>query len=219
MRASNQAQLWGALGVCLLSAPLGRGGWDHLALPPPSGSRLGTWPAGLPLNELAPAHSPASQALREARQEWIRAEQAAARELEAWPEAQPDGILWHQTDAYREHLMALDRGGDLRRARAAARRAAALARSPAEVYHAAAVLARIECDAGDHTAELWQARRMVALRPRVRASWESLKHAAVCKWAHPARAPYRRRARSAASRGGAPTRPNPRPLPCKGRGD
>src|SRR5438552_1248026 len=78
MRASNQAQLWGALGVCLLSAPLGRWGWDHLALPPPSGSRPEDWPAGLPLNELAPAHSPSSQALREARQEWIRAEQAAA---------------------------------------------------------------------------------------------------------------------------------------------
>lgn len=180
MRTSSQAQLLGAMGLCLLSAPLGRWAWDQLAAPPIAGSRQTVSPGGPPAIELAPAHSPSGQALREARAEWLRAEQAAARELEAWPEQQPDTIVRHLTDAHRQCLMALDRAGDLRRARAAAQRAAALARTATEAYRAAMVLARIECDAGDHHAELRQARRMMALRPQVRGSWETLKHAAVC---------------------------------------
>lgn len=180
MRASGQAQLWSAMGLCLLSAPLGRWAWDQLAAPPGAGAQTAFLPAELPEFALAPARSSSGEALREARVEWIRAEQQVARALEQGPEAQPDGIVEHRTDALRQQLMALDRNGDLRRAGAAARRAEALASTPAQAYRAAAVLARIECDAGDHAAEIRQARRMVALRPRVRGSWEALKHAAVC---------------------------------------
>src|SRR5205807_619912 len=129
---------------------------------------------------LAPAHSPSGQALREARTEWICAQLVAARELERSPESGPEGVVWHLTDARRQYLMRLDRSGALGRARVAARRAAVLARTPSERWHAAELLARLECDAGHHQAELRYARQLIALRPQQRASWETLKHAAVC---------------------------------------
>jgi hypothetical protein len=111
---------------------------------------------------------------------WIRAQQAVARELEVRLETEPDGVIGHSTDAYRRGRAALDGGGHLQRARAAADRAAALARTTAEAYGAAQLLARIECDAGHHGAELHYARRLMALGPGRRESLEALKHAAVC---------------------------------------
>jgi hypothetical protein len=129
---------------------------------------------------LAPAHTPSGEALREARGEWIRAQQAAARKLELSPESPPDGVSRHRTDELRQRLMALDPSGALHRARAAARRAASLARKPAERWRAIELLALLDCDAGDHAAELSCARQLTAMAPRQRASWELLKHAAVC---------------------------------------
>jgi hypothetical protein len=108
------------------------------------------------------------------------AQQAAARELELSPEAGPDSVIWHLTDAHRQYLMRVDRSGALGRARWAARRAAVLARTPSEQWRAAELLAGLECDTGNHRAELRYARQLIALQPQQRASWEALKHAAVC---------------------------------------
>jgi hypothetical protein len=125
-----------------------------------------------------PRSSPSECARRAGWQYRIRAKLAVEREfeaLEAWgPEADRDG---HEHD-WRRQLLARDRGGDLRRARRAARQAAALARTPGEAYRAALLLACLDCDAGDHSAELRQARRMMALQPHCQASLGALRHAA-----------------------------------------
>jgi hypothetical protein len=110
----------------------------------------------------------------------MRAQEAVSREceaLEAWDprltEAAGDAAL-------RRQLLAADRSGDLGWARVQAQMAAALARTPEETYEAVVLLARLECDAGDHRAELEQARRLTALAPRRRTSLTVLWRAARC---------------------------------------
>jgi hypothetical protein len=81
--------------------------------------------------------------------------------LEDWdPQADrtPELREWRQQ-------MAQDRSGYLERALAAAERAVRLAQTPAEVYRATAVRARLECDRGNHQTELQQAKRLMALEP------------------------------------------------------
>jgi hypothetical protein len=80
----------------------------------------------------------------------------------------------------RRRLLAQDRRGYLARARAAARRAAALARTPEEAARSAGVRARLECYAGQHEAELQQARRLVALTPRKPIAWMAIRRAGQC---------------------------------------
>lgn len=179
MLTARSSWLLSAVGFWLAAAPLARWVWGTAVAPPSCASDGAATGPALPI-QLAPAHSPAGQALREARIEWIRAREVAARELERSPETGAAGVIWHVTDARRQSFMAADRSGALGRALRAARRASGLARTPAERWHAAELLARLECDAGDHAAELRYARQLIALQPRQRASWETLKHAAVC---------------------------------------
>jgi hypothetical protein len=77
--------------------------------------------------------------------------------------------------------MARDRGGNLHRALAAARRAATLVRSPAEAYRVAEHLARLEHEAGEHQQELLQAKRMIVLDPNNQLSLVTLRRAQACR--------------------------------------
>jgi hypothetical protein len=97
--------------------------------------------------------------------------------IEVWDSALME---WPAERALRRGLLAADRTGHLRQARAAARQAEALAESPAEQYRAALLLACLACEAGDYPAELREARRLVALAPRHPLSRLWLSHAARC---------------------------------------
>lgn len=176
MRASPRIQIGGALAAVLLSAPLGRWAWNRAAAPPPPIRLAAIIAAAAP----PPAPTLSARALRQANLAWILAQQAVARELEQQPEWTSVEVARHTPDYYRQRLMALDRGGDLARARAAGQRAMVLARTPAETYRAATLMARLECDAGDHRAELRYAQKLLSLAPRRRGSSDALKHAAAC---------------------------------------
>jgi hypothetical protein len=180
MRAANQVQIIGALGIALLSVPIGQWGWNRITRLAPKRPGLLASSLALPGAPFPSLGSSSADALREARWEWVRAQQAVARELEARLKNEPNGMVRRATDAYRQRLAALDPGRALQRARIAARRAAALARTQDEACRATSLLARIECDAGHHREELRYARRLVALAPRRPASWDVLKHAAIC---------------------------------------
>jgi hypothetical protein len=176
-QARERVQVAGAVGLGLLS----------LCLLPWPRSRPTAPP--IPLSAcvvpVPPRCSPSERARRAGWQYRIRAKLAVERELEgleAWdPAANPAA----REGRWRRQLLARDRGGDLRRARQAARQAAALARTPREAYQAALLLACLDCDAGDHQAELKQARRMMALQPHCQASLGALRHAAWCNGLEP----------------------------------
>jgi hypothetical protein len=122
--------------------------------------------------------SPSEAALQEAKQLWGRAQMAIKPELEALAAADP-----YSTDSEggrRQRLMAQDRGGYLRRAHEAAHRAAAQANSPKETYEATLWLAIIECDQGQHRAELHHARLLLVFQPQSPEAWGALRHAAKC---------------------------------------
>ena len=104
-------------------------------------------PPGIPA-ALLPPPRPATPFERSLRQGWklrsraLLAEIRAREALESWDPtvtAGPEGSL-------RSEYLAQDGSGDLRRARAAARTAAALARTPMEARRAALLLALIERD-------------------------------------------------------------------------
>jgi hypothetical protein len=175
MRSSDQARLIAAMGLCLLAVPLGRWAWTRLAVPP-----VARRPEDEVVGRFTRIRSPTDAALREASLAWIQAQESVARELEALPTLTSEGVINHVGEAYRQGFLIRDRGGHLRRARAAAQRAATQARTPAEVYRAAEMLALIECDAGRHRVELQLARRLVHLDPRRQGAWARLRHAAVC---------------------------------------
>jgi hypothetical protein len=99
-------------------------------------------------------------------------------EMEAFAETDPHAI--DLQESWRQRLMAQDRGGHLCRGRDAARRAVARARSPQETYEATVWLALIECDRGDHLAELQSVRKMMRLQPESPISLGSLRRAAKC---------------------------------------
>jgi tetratricopeptide (TPR) repeat protein len=112
----------------------------------------------------AKGKSPSEVAAREARHWHGQAMEKLNEDrqaLEDW-DPQADGT----TDLREwQHQMAQDRIGYLERALVAAERAVRLARTPAEVYQATAVRARLECDRGNHEAEQQHAERLMALDP------------------------------------------------------
>jgi hypothetical protein len=67
----------------------------------------------------------------------------------------------------------------------AAHLAAARAQNRAEAYRAALLLACLDCDAGDHQAELKHAWWMMVLQPRSKQSLYALRHAAWCNGLQP----------------------------------
>jgi hypothetical protein len=105
------------------------------------------------------------------------AENRGREALESWD---PEATSGEATERLRRLDLARDPSGDLHQARTAAEQAVALARTPTEAYRAVWLLARIDCDLGEHQAELQQARRLMALAPRDRRSREALRRAAVC---------------------------------------
>jgi hypothetical protein len=76
-------------------------------------------------------------------------------------------------------LMAGSRSGRLQRARAAAARAAILARTPREQFEAAKLLWRIDGDLSHREAELKDAQLLVRLNPQNEVSILALRHAAM----------------------------------------
>jgi hypothetical protein len=122
--------------------------------------------------------SPFEAALRDAKHGWWQALAAMKPEMEAFAETDPHAI--DLQESWRQRLMAEDRGGHLRRGQETARRAVALATSPKETYEATVWLAIIECDRGDHPAELQSVRKMVMLQPKSPISWGALRRAAKC---------------------------------------
>jgi hypothetical protein len=173
MRTATRIQITGALGLCLLGAPLLR-----LVYPGPGVASLTQTAARRPP---PPGYTPSKRALWEAQGWRLQAFLAADDEREAHEACDPSPITSVDREPGRRRwLIARDRYGYLRRARDAARGAVTLARTPAEAYHAAALLARLECYAGHHQAELEQARRLVVLAPRKQQSWMELRRAARC---------------------------------------
>jgi hypothetical protein len=128
----------------------------------------------------APPVTPFERSLRQAWHLRMRAWDVADRDryqLEEWGPGLLEGT---HPEGLRRQLLARDRGGYLRRARSAGRRAAALARTPAEASRAAALLARVEGELGCHSAELQQARRLMALAPPSPRSLQALRQAETC---------------------------------------
>lgn len=171
MRVRHKARVAGAWGLALLSAALLRG----------------SSPRSVPLVSVPeyrvapPPHLSPSDAARWAGWRYrIQARQAADRGVEALEAWDPKAFERRSEQPLLQEEMLRDRQGDLGRARAAARQAAALARTPGEAYRAALLLAYVDCDAGDHEAELQEARRMMALQPHEEASMGALLHAAHC---------------------------------------
>jgi hypothetical protein len=164
-------QLASAIGLCLLIVPVRR-------LVPGGSTMLLDEPACYPMHP--PPRSPSEAALRDAKAWRMQACGAAKGEMEAWETQDPAGSAIADQDAWRRGVLAVDHGGYLRRARAQARRAASLARTPAEASQAAELLVLLECESGHHAAELRQARRLVELQ---HGSWRSLtvlRRAALC---------------------------------------
>jgi len=153
-----------------------------------------------------PPHSPAEQARREACRSWTRAQEVASEQLEALEEWDPTAYTGHGRERGLRQLMAGDPTGDLRRAQAAAIRAATLARTRGDAVEAAKLRALIACGLGHHDAELTQARLLMQLAPRDPTSLEVLQRAAECN----GQTGLARRAESEASRLlGYPRRPSP----------
>jgi hypothetical protein len=171
------------LGLCLLAIPLLGRVWI-------SPTREMSVPVAAPVAR-AWARSPSAEARRAAWRGWMRAQEAVSRECEALEEWEPgrgdagSTKTAPQDAALRRQLLAADHSGELGWAHLQAQVAAALARTSAEKYAAAVLLARIECDAGDPRAELEQARRLMALAPHRRSSLLILWRAARCNGLEP----------------------------------
>jgi hypothetical protein len=181
MRTTWRARLILVVGLGLLSLPLLRVAQHRAAAP--------DHPLPIHLRIAAPGSDPSQRALREA-QVWRmqalgrvnRTREALEEEEQTTPALPGGGTI--NAELLRLQLMARDRDGLLRRARLAARRAERLARSLDETYRAAELLARIEHDAGHHTRELEQARRLMRLKPRNPLSLMILRRAATCTGRH-----------------------------------
>lgn len=132
--------------------------------------------------------TPSDEAIRSAREWRLRATMLAHEEreaLEAWDPslAAPLARGAITSEAWRLATLARDRGGYLRRARAAAESALALARTPGEEYRAAEDLAAIDHEDGFHRQELQLARRLVAIEPRSGGARLTLRRALRCSGA------------------------------------
>src|SRR5438132_5320812 len=124
---TGQAQVAGVLGACLFTILFPRLLWQRS---PASSIPMAATPAPLP-------RGPSAVELRMARQYLTRAKMAVNREREAIEAWDPQILAGIDAEAWRLQLMAADPGGDLDCARAAARRAAVLARTPEEAGAAA----------------------------------------------------------------------------------
>jgi hypothetical protein len=138
-------------GFCLLIALSWRAWPGH---PPP---------APLVTSMVSGRHTPFEAALQGAKEWRLRAIIAAPEQMSPQQERNPT--------ARRQQIPA--NSPDLQRAREAARRGLTLARNRRDTYRALQLLANIDCDLGDHKAELRTARQLVALEPRnvVSLSW------------------------------------------------
>jgi hypothetical protein len=168
--------LWlvpGAVGLLLLAVALCR-----LLYVQPGVSSVTRTAMRRPLPRRA---TPSMRALWEAQQWRLQAFLAADDGRKAEEASDPDPIPGGDREAgRRRRLIVRDDRGYLARARSAARQALTLARTPTELIRATALLARLECNAGHHAAELEQARRLVALAPRKPLAWMALRRAARC---------------------------------------
>jgi hypothetical protein len=127
-----------------------------------------------------PRSSAAETALLEARHWRVKAMLVVNQErdaMEAWDPHALDGV---NQESLRRQLMARDRGGYLHQARRVALRALTLTRGSVELYRVTEALACIECESGDHRAELQRARKLVALAPGDRMAVMVLHRAERC---------------------------------------
>lgn len=151
-------------------------------------SPTATGPEPIPRALLSPrpGEGAFSFALRQAWQFRKRAWLAANRELEVIETRDP-GLTARPAKwmRFRQRMLARDASGDLRRSYTLAREAQVLARTPQEKYRAATLLAGIECERGDHEAELRWAQVLMALEPRNQASLRYLWRAARCNGREP----------------------------------
>jgi hypothetical protein len=115
------------------------------------------------------------QALREAAAYETQARQVA-HDVDEGSAAWEVEAAGSSREIWRRQL-AFDSGGYLR----AARRAAAIARTPEEAYRATLLRAHLECLAGHHATELRLARQLAALAPGDPAASRCLRHAVTCK--------------------------------------
>jgi hypothetical protein len=171
MQAARRLRMSALLGLGLLGLILLPLAW----LPAPGAPPATRLP---PLTRVA-SDSPSQAALREVKWEWGQAQMALKPEQEAFAEAKPY-TPWPVEKAFRQQVLARDRGGHLDRAHKAARRAVALARTPDEEYPSTVWIAIIECDRSRHQAELQHVQRLVVLQPRDPVSLGALRRAARC---------------------------------------
>jgi hypothetical protein len=168
----------GSLLLCLLNVGLLATG-HH----PPGQSRTN---ALAPLPRLVsrwtskPRSSAAETALLEARHWRVKAMLVVNQERDAMEAWDPRALDSANQETLRRQLMARDRCGYLHQARRVALRALTLARGSAELYRVTEALACIECESGDHHAELRRARQLVALAPRGRLASMVLHRAERC---------------------------------------
>jgi hypothetical protein len=158
-------------------------GWDDRHFPPPQVSPPApARPTGAPANGASPAE-PTTPFERSLRQAWMLrtlATLAEDREREMVQDWNPRAAAGSAPESMGRLDLARDPSGELHEARTAAGQAVVLASTATERYRAVWLLARIDCDLGDHRGELQQAGRLVALEPHRRRSWDALAHARAC---------------------------------------
>src|SRR5437870_1284727 len=138
MRFILSALVTAAIGLCLLVIPPLQLLSMRAPVPRQSAAALPVLPR--------PPRNPSAEALRAACRAWTRAQQTVNLDLdslEAWDPKATEAAAGVGREDWRRRFMARDPSGNLRPARAAARRAAALARTPREAYAAAGLLSRI----------------------------------------------------------------------------
>lgn len=172
MRTTNRTNPRALLALCLLSAPLLPLTWMCRDSVPQRASQTAIPPGR--------QRTPSEAARSEAWRYWRRAQLAVNDEregLEAWDSqaSSPQG-----QEVWRRELMARDRSGCLREARAAARRAAELARTLDEACEAALLRTRLECDLGNHEIQFQQAQLLAAWEHQSERSLRALECAALC---------------------------------------
>jgi hypothetical protein len=121
--------------------------------------------------------TPSQVAWQTAQWQWMLAQQAVCRQIEALEEWDPEAMNGSAPEVCRRQLLARDASGGLRRAREAAIQAQTLAQTPREAYRATLLRLRLEREAGHHQAELQQARRLLQLAPESESAWWCLQRA------------------------------------------
>jgi hypothetical protein len=168
MHASMALKMAGALAVGLLGgASLGQ-----QSSAPPAATAVCPVPP-LP-------RSPFEEALRQAYVHRYSAVREAVAERERVEAAAPQVAEGVDDERWQRGLMALDRRGELCRARWYAGWAAELARTHSERSRVAMVRVRLECDSGNHQAELAEARSLFHREPGDRTALLVLLKAAGC---------------------------------------